>query len=503
MNLAHIAMLLGVPAASGQSYVVLQPLPDTGNAGTYPNAVSADGRVAVGRTGSGPAKAVRWTASGVPQVLCNGEAFAVSADGSVVVGIGNNGTTDGAFVWSESRGLEFLAGGPGGSTVVSISGDGTVAFGYHEPGTMAKWVFDGTRWNETLFNVFLDLDGHALSGPTARLVSADGLRFVGQGGVQGSGLDFLFCYFDGAFAYPYSFAGLPTGISANGDVVVGQIWLGQWMPARWTRGGSVTYAPTRFPNPPLGWIYACNADGSIAVGNGVNGAALWSDELGIVDLNTYLPARGVDLRGNTLAAATGISGDGRTLVGWTPVATTGWMVTLPCPPGRLPTVGPTSVTTCATGTASYLVTPSGVGPFTFQWQWRRAGQPQWINVTAGANTDGVASFQSVGGVLPQVDVTGYSEGGAPPGPTPRAEFRCVVINACGSATSNAATLAICYANCDCSSIPPTLNANDFSCFLLRFRAGDAFANCDGSSVVPVLNAGDFSCFLTRFRAGCP
>ena len=63
--------------------------------------------------------------------------------------------------------------------------------------------------------------------------------------------------------------------------------------------------------------------------------------------------------------------------------------------------------------------------------------------------------------------------------------------------------APCYANCDGSSVPPILNANDFQCFLNSFAAGDAYANCDGSSVEPTLNANDFQCFLNLFAGGCP
>jgi hypothetical protein len=60
----------------------------------------------------------------------------------------------------------------------------------------------------------------------------------------------------------------------------------------------------------------------------------------------------------------------------------------------------------------------------------------------------------------------------------------------------------CYANCDHSTVPPTLNANDFQCFLNAFAAQDPYANCDNSSVAPILNANDFQCFLNTFAAGC-
>ncbi len=63
--------------------------------------------------------------------------------------------------------------------------------------------------------------------------------------------------------------------------------------------------------------------------------------------------------------------------------------------------------------------------------------------------------------------------------------------------------AVCYANCDSSTAPPILNANDFQCFLNKYAAADPYANCDGSTAAPVLNANDFQCFLNRYAAGCP
>jgi hypothetical protein len=63
-------------------------------------------------------------------------------------------------------------------------------------------------------------------------------------------------------------------------------------------------------------------------------------------------------------------------------------------------------------------------------------------------------------------------------------------------------IGACYANCDDSTIPPVLNANDFQCFLNRFAAQDPYANCDGSTVAPILNANDFQCYLNTFATGC-
>ncbi len=60
----------------------------------------------------------------------------------------------------------------------------------------------------------------------------------------------------------------------------------------------------------------------------------------------------------------------------------------------------------------------------------------------------------------------------------------------------------CNANCDESTVPPILNANDFQCFLNRYAMGDPYVNCDGSTVPPVVNANDFQCFLNAFAVGC-
>ncbi len=60
----------------------------------------------------------------------------------------------------------------------------------------------------------------------------------------------------------------------------------------------------------------------------------------------------------------------------------------------------------------------------------------------------------------------------------------------------------CYANCDASTTPPVLTANDFQCFLNAFAAQAPGANCDESTTAPVLTANDFQCFLNKFAAGC-
>jgi len=48
-----------------------------------------------------------------------------------------------------------------------------------------------------------------------------------------------------------------------------------------------------------------------------------------------------------------------------------------------------------------------------------------------------------------------------------------------------------------------LTIADFSAFLVVFAQQSPRANCDGSTALPTLNVQDFTCFLQRYAAGCP
>jgi hypothetical protein len=97
-------------------------------------------------------------------------------------------------------------------------------------------------------------------------------------------------------------------------------------------------------------------------------------------------------------------------------------------------------------------------------------------------------------------------------PTAQVRVRFTVSDPGATSTTEAAIDAFsvtspfctaCYANCDASTAPPTLNVADFTCYLQRFASGDGYANCDGSVAPPVLNVADFTCFLQKYAAGCP
>ena len=123
---------------------------------------------------------------------------------------------------------------------------------------------------------------------------------------------------------------------------------------------------------------------------------------------------------------------------------------------------------------------SGSAPLTFQW--RHNNLP--IDATANPSAATSSLLISRAGAL---------DGG---------DYDCIITNSCGSITSDAASVAVCIANCDCSAAAPMLTANDFQCFLNKFALGDPYANCDQSTSAPLLTANDFQCFLNAFASGC-
>ncbi len=150
-----------------------------------------------------------------------------------------------------------------------------------------------------------------------------------------------------------------------------------------------------------------------------------------------------------------------------------------------PTAPPASP--CIGSTVALSVTPaSGYAALTYQW--RRNGLPL---------SDGPTAAGSIisGAGTPSLSISGLASADA-------GAYDVRVSNSCGEVLSDAATLSLCYPNCDCSGIAPVLTANDFQCFLNRFAAKSPYANCDGSTTPPTLTANDFQCFLNAYAAGC-
>lgn len=304
--------------------------------------VSADGSVVAGMSGVqffNNMRGFRWkngslTNLGAFSGSINVIAGAVSADGNWLAGSSFNADATIPFRWSESGGLQDLRGPHGpdfGAEIYSISGNGSVVVG------TGRWA-DGDRayrWSESAGEQDLGtLPGGTYSWGAA--VSANSQAVTGFSSNGTSEVAYVWTESTGMQALPsvgtneFS-AGL--AISADGSVVAGYEGL---YAARWSNGTGLSLGTV--DGGTFSVAYSISGDGLVIGGLGDNAAGdavatIWTESLGMVDLNTYLPSLGVDLTGWSLSVTTGISFDGTTIVGagMYEGVERGWIVTVPAP----------------------------------------------------------------------------------------------------------------------------------------------------------------------------
>ena len=341
--LASIAALLAGSAASQAQSIINLGVLDPSHQFSQGVSVSADGSVVAGHSAVQffqNMRSFRWTAGGgavnlgeLPNSI-NMVATSVSADGNWIAGssFAAGGTVP--FRWSESTGLQPLTGPgapPSGFEVSGISGDGAIVSGtgIWDDNTRA------VRWTAATGTQDLGaLPGGAYSFGTA--VSANGHAITGFSSTEAGEIAFIWTEADGMQPLPalgdveFS-AGI--GISADASVIAG--YDGNFA-ARWVNGVGASLGAVQ--GGAFSVAYALSGDGAVAGGLSDNEAGdivatIWTESLGMVDLNTYLPTVGVDLTGWNLSVTTGISFDGTTLVGSGTYngAERGWYVTIPTP----------------------------------------------------------------------------------------------------------------------------------------------------------------------------
>ncbi|MFO0082679.1 MAG: GC-type dockerin domain-anchored protein, partial [Phycisphaerales bacterium] len=159
---------------------------------------------------------------------------------------------------------------------------------------------------------------------------------------------------------------------------------------------------------------------------------------------------------------------------------------------------PASLSRLSGQPASFTFTASGTGPLSFQWQ------------KDGSNI---------------VGETGATLTIAAASPADNGAYRVVVTNACGSATSTAATLTVdarCspadVANTDGDPVSDgTVDNGDFTAFFAAFFLDETdpgrliadIADTDGATFIEgsgpdgSVDNGDFTAFFTYFFQGCP
>lgn len=318
-------MAASVPALAGVSFQVL----GQGSA----NGVSADGSVVVGSNNAG---AFRWTFGGGFTQLDGNNALAASDDGSIVGGNVVLGGFEQAIRWVGTDGTALGGIQPTGcdaslSSTYAISGDGSTMVGLGWIGCAGR----AFRWTEADGMTALPNSG---SGSTrANSISGDG-TLIGGWDEGGNGGRRAVLWGGKGFAQNFVLAGQPgnpngagevQGINSDGSIFVG--WGSSVDPATngpfvFREGQGLTYLGDIPGTAPfVSGALDLSEDGSVIVGFqrvgvgpfAVFDATIWTEATGTVRLADYLTDLGVAIPpGLQLAAAQGISADGTVIVGW-------------------------------------------------------------------------------------------------------------------------------------------------------------------------------------------
>ena len=281
---------------AGSGLTSLGTLPSWGD--TFARKISSDGSTVAGQLGYSfigvPTRphAFRWTSGGglVDLGVMNSgneaysQGYSVSANGQLLVGCGWVPTTGVGFQAFRFQGsytnLGILNTDPDRPTTSSTdtNSDGSIVVGYGYTPSAGDAPF---RWTAATGVQALALPPNGVNYNRALAISPDGSTIAGVTG---------------------------TAMIATLATI-------------WDSAGNPTTLGTLGPSDQFSYAYDVSSHGSAVVGtsistvNSTNRAFLWRPGTGMVDLNTYLASRGVDLTGWVLTSATGVSFDGRIIVG--------------------------------------------------------------------------------------------------------------------------------------------------------------------------------------------
>jgi uncharacterized membrane protein len=301
---------------------------------TVVNALSANGEVAVGQSGSHP---FRWTIDTGMVALGehSGSAADVSADGSVVVGTYDNPPLwlPRAFRWTTETGIMGLDefGQFSQTFARGVSADGNVIVGGHHHGA-TRWTADGRMIGVSLGGDY---------GSDAAATSHDGSIVAGTMVSWGDQRQEAVRWSDSRGLVllgrlPGDTDSFARGMTPDGRVVVGTSrhfvtgsgFITQGF--RWTADEGMVGLPVI----PAG----ISDDGRVIIGSTrVAGGkpVIWTAETGSMDLQPFLTSAGLDLTGWTLTGVTAISGDGTTIAGQglppRPTTSGAWIAVIPEP----------------------------------------------------------------------------------------------------------------------------------------------------------------------------
>lgn len=219
----------------------------------------------------------------------------------------------------------------------------------------------------------------------------------------------------------------------------------------------------------------------------------------MVELQPYAESRGLDVSSWSLEEATGLSADGRQIVGNGQFMgrTRGWLIThLPEPCiGASHYLRPQTV--CASQAATFVAPLVGRSPIHYSWEVSSSPNGPWISIINGLNLgpDGSPAFMASGAFESKLVVDQTSRIPQAWG-TSHIYFRARGTNDCDSAIGRPALLRVCLSdlNCDAST-----DLSDFFRFFNCFDQSDLCADIDQSGEVDLI---DFFAFLNAFDQSC-
>jgi uncharacterized membrane protein len=289
--------------------------------------ISADGSTVIGGSAIGEYFwSFRWSNGSMTALpkshasnIAISQGHAVSADGSVIVGMEldlSTYTTSG-YRWSEADGLQVLPYETGTvnnnvGSADAISANGSVIAGYGP---------SAFRWTAADSVTSLPhLPGGESGYSHAHGISADGSIIVGASDSGADEFAFRWTEADGTQQLDIQDASWSDamGISGSGSTIVGAFSVGasnSETAFAWTSLGVVTLSALSIDEGTISRATATSFDGGWAVGESAGKAALWDTRTGSIwDINTIV-ADQLDFTGWTLETATGISADGKKIVG--------------------------------------------------------------------------------------------------------------------------------------------------------------------------------------------
>jgi probable HAF family extracellular repeat protein len=326
--------------------------PGAAEQNVWPRAVSADGSVVVGDIRSkqfGGNEGFRWTEAGGITTLGTfpggerhaTEAGAVSGDGTTIVGWASSPSH--GYSWTLAKGFTDLGDLPGGgdsSRARAVSFDGSVIAGYSSSqrafGEMFRWTAETGMVGLGFLPGFggsnaagISADGSVIAGTMnnsdrpVRWKQDEGFQLLGDlpGGLSG---------------------GAALAVSVNGDVLVGTSTSELGPEAfRWTESDGMIGLGDLPGGSFESRALAVSGDGAVIVGYSYTArgkeAFIWDEEHGMRGLLDVLRDE-YSLPGlnywHRFEEPTGITPDGRTIVGWgahTFGGTRGWVVHVPEP----------------------------------------------------------------------------------------------------------------------------------------------------------------------------